>query len=80
MAVITVRIDEETRKMMKQIRINWSEFIRSAVKAKIEEEKRRNLAKALLLSERLRKKSVGEPPAEEIVRAFRESLYARSGG
>jgi len=64
---------------MKQIRINWGELIRSSVKANIEE-KRRNLAKALLLSERLRKKSAGEPPAEEIVRAFRESLYARSGG
>ncbi|MEM0094225.1 MAG: hypothetical protein QW753_07660 [Thermofilum sp.] len=80
MAVITVRVDEETKRMMKQVRINWSEFIRSAVKARIEEERRRNLAKALLLSEKLRRKSAGEPPAEEIVRAFRESFYARGGG
>ncbi|MEM3942960.1 MAG: hypothetical protein QXG57_05540 [Thermofilaceae archaeon] len=43
---------------MKQIRINWGELIRSSVKANIEE-KRRNLAKALLLSERLREEERG---------------------
>ncbi|MEM1509152.1 MAG: hypothetical protein QW291_00465 [Thermofilaceae archaeon] len=77
MTVITVRIDEETKKMMRQIKINWSEFIRGAVRAKIEEEKRKNLAKALLLNEKLRKKSAGEPKAEDIIRTFRESLYVR---
>ncbi|MEM3137822.1 MAG: hypothetical protein QW760_04835, partial [Thermofilaceae archaeon] len=42
-----------------------------------EEEKRKNLAKALLLNEKLRKKSAGEPKAEDIIRTFRESLYVR---
>ncbi|MEM4875000.1 MAG: hypothetical protein QW394_06860 [Thermofilaceae archaeon] len=56
--MITVRIDEETKRTMKQIRINWGELIRSSVKANIEE-KRRNLAKALLLSERLREEECG---------------------
>ncbi|MEM4454666.1 MAG: hypothetical protein QXY39_07635 [Thermofilaceae archaeon] len=56
--MITVRIDEETKRTMKQIRINWGELIRSSVKANIEE-KRRNLAKALLLSERLREEERG---------------------
>ncbi|MEM1567798.1 MAG: hypothetical protein QXI84_04905 [Thermofilaceae archaeon] len=56
--MITVRIDEETKRTMKQIRINWGKLIRSSVKANIEE-KRRNLAKALLLSERLREEERG---------------------
>ncbi|MBS7639279.1 MAG: hypothetical protein QXX94_04160 [Candidatus Bathyarchaeia archaeon] len=79
MAIITVRVDEETKRMMRQIRINWSEFIRNAIKGKIEEERGRNLARAVLLNERLRRKSRGEPKAEEIIRVFREEHYASSG-
>ncbi len=72
MTVITVRIDEETKRMMERVRINWSEFIRSAIRNKIMEERRRNLAKAVLITERVRKRSRGEAKAEEIVRRFRD--------
>ncbi len=75
MTVITVRIDEETKRMMERIRINWSEFIRNAIRSKIAEERRKNLAKAVLINERLRKKSRGEARAEEIVRKFRDERY-----
>ncbi len=78
MAVITVRIDDETKKLMNEIRINWSEFIREAIRKKIEEEKNRNLAKAILINERLRKKSKGEAKAEEIIRQFREDRYGEN--
>lgn len=78
MAVITVRIDDETKKLMNEIRINWSEFIREAIRKKIEEEKNRNLAKAILINERLRKKSEGEAKAEEIIRQFREDRYGEN--
>ena len=80
MTVITVRIDEETKRLMKQIKINWSEFIRNAIKSKIEEERRRSLAKAILINERLRRKSRGEPKAEEIIRMFREEQYVSDSG
>lgn len=80
MAIITVRVDEETKRMMRQIRINWSEFIRNAIRSKIEEERGRNLARAVLLNERLRRKSRGEPKAEEIIRVFREERYASGSG
>ena len=33
---------------------------------------RKNLAKAVLITERIRKKSVGEAKAEEIIRKFRD--------
>jgi len=75
MALITVRIDEETKRLMKQIKINWSEFIRNAIKCKIEEERRRSLAKAILINERLRRKRRGEPKAEEIIRMFRKERW-----
>ena len=32
MPVITVRIDDKTKRMMENLRINWSEFIRNAIK------------------------------------------------
>jgi hypothetical protein len=78
MAVITVRVDDETRRMMKEIKINWSEFIREAITRKIEEEKRKNIAKAVLINEKLRRRSKGEPSAEEIIRMFREARYTAS--
>jgi len=79
MAIITIRIDEGTKKMMEEIKINWSEFIRNAIKNKIEEEKRKNLARAVLINEKIRKKSKGEAKAEEIIRKYRDERYARSG-
>ncbi len=75
MTVITVRIDEETKRMMESIRINWSEFIRNAIRKRIMEERRKNLAKAVLITERVRKRSRGEARAEEIVRRFRDERY-----
>ncbi|AJB42868.1 hypothetical protein TCARB_1832 [Thermofilum adornatum 1505] len=39
MAIITVRIPEELKKKMREIDINWSEYIRSAIEKRIEEEK-----------------------------------------
>jgi Arc/MetJ-type ribon-helix-helix transcriptional regulator len=78
MTVITVRINEEIKKMMNKININWSEFIREAIRNKIEEERSKNLAKAVLINERIRKKSKGEMKAEEIIRKFRDKRYVKS--
>jgi len=60
---------------MEQIKINWSEFIRRAIREKISEERRKNLAKAVLINERVGKKSRGEERAEEIIRRFRDERY-----
>ena len=78
MTVITVRIDEETKRMMREVKINCSEFIRNAIRTKVMEERRRNLAKAVLINERIRRKSVGEARAEEIIRRFRDERYGSS--
>jgi len=78
MTVITVRIDEKLKRLMDEIGINWSEFIRNAIRERVMEERRRNLAKAVLINERLRKKSRGEDRAEEIIRRFRDGRYGSS--
>ncbi|MBW1669418.1 MAG: hypothetical protein JRJ66_15515 [Deltaproteobacteria bacterium] len=72
MAVFTVRIDEETKRLMSGIDVNWSEVIRRAIRRRIEEERRKNLALAVLINEELRRKSRGEMKAEEIIRRFRD--------
>jgi hypothetical protein len=72
MTVFTVRIDDEIRAAMNSIDVNWSEVVRVAIKRRLDEEKRRNLAKAVLLNEELRRPSKGEERAEEIIRRFRD--------
>jgi len=72
MTVFTVRIDEETKRLMSGIDVNWSEVIRSAIRRRIEEERRKNLALAVLIKEEMRRESRGEMKAEEIIRRFRD--------
>ncbi|MEM2922609.1 MAG: hypothetical protein QXF26_09885 [Candidatus Bathyarchaeia archaeon] len=78
MAVITIRVDEKTKEMMSRIEVNWSEVIRDAIKRRIKEERTKNLAKAILINERLMKRSRGELKAEEIIRRFRDERYGKS--
>jgi predicted transcriptional regulator len=80
MTVITVRIDEETKRLMSRIDVNWSEVVRRAIRSRIEEEKRRNLAKAVLINEELRRVSRGEMKAEEIIRKFRDERRGENSG
>ena len=53
MPVITVRVDEETKRQMERLaHINWSGVVREAIHRVLEGEGLRNLAKAVLLNER----------------------------
>jgi hypothetical protein len=72
MTVITVRIDDETKDEMDKVDVNWSEVIRGAIRRRIDEEKRRNLARAVLINEEVRRPSRGGEEAEEIIRRFRD--------
>jgi hypothetical protein len=39
--VVSIRISEETKREMEQVKVNWSEYIRGAIIQKINEEKRK---------------------------------------
>jgi len=67
--VITVKVSSELKKKMKQVKVNWSEYIRSAVQKKIEEQ-RLKTASAKLDEVRARTKMV---PTEELVSWIREA-------
>ena len=76
MDVVSIRIDDETRKKMRSLsHVNWSEIIRKAIKEKVLEEeieKRRldpaSLATAARVTDELRRPSPGWSSAEEIRR------------
>ena len=75
MPIITVKISEELRRRMRELRhINWSEVVRNAIRKRIELESGRNIAKALLLNER----NIIEPDkgfsSTEFIRRWRERV------
>ncbi len=65
---ITVKVPHELKKNMKQVKINWSEYIRECVQNKIEEQKMR-VASARLDEIRKHTKPTS---TEEIVAWIRE--------
>lgn len=80
MSIISVRLDEETRRKMKLLsHLNWSEVIRQAIARKILEEENRKrrldlkmLREAAEITDRIRRPSPSWSSTEEI-RKWRES-------
>ena len=76
MTNISVRIDSELKKKMDSLNhLNWSEIIRQAIKERIDEETEKNLAKAVLLNEKIRKKAPENFNSVDIIRRFREERH-----
>lgn len=76
MAVISVRVSDEMKKRMEKLRhVNWSEVLRQAIVRVLEEEEGRNLALALLLNEKVRKKAPEGWDSTEFIRRWREHRY-----
>ena len=66
--VITVRVPGELKKKMKQVKVNWSEYIRECVQKKIDEQKLRAASEKL---DEIRKRT--KPTStQEIVSWIRE--------
>jgi len=72
MATITVRIDEDLRDAMRKLRyVNWGEVVREAIRRRVKEEGSRNLAEAVLLNERLRRKAPEGWNSAKVIRELR---------
>ena len=72
MPTITVRVDSEVKKRMKKYSyINWSEVVRRAILEKLEEEDRKNIAEALLLNEKLRRRAPEHWDSTEVIKRWR---------
>lgn len=78
MPVVSVRVSEEIKRRMDRLKhINWSEVIRRAIIKVLEEEEGRNLAKALLINEKIRKKAPEGWDSTELIRFWRDHRYGK---
>lgn len=73
MVNISVRVDERMKKEMERLtQVNWSEVIRIAIKERLDQEKQKNLAKAVLINEKIRKKAPSGYDSARIIREWRD--------
>ena len=73
MANISVRVDEKMKKEMERLKqVNWSEVIRVAIKERLNQEKQKNLAKAVLINEKIRKIAPKGYDSTSVIREWRE--------
>ena len=76
MSSISVRIDLELKKLMESHKhINWSEIIRQAIAKKLQNEQKKNIARAVLINEKIRKKAPDNYDSTEIIRKFRDERH-----
>lgn len=79
MSIITVRVDDETKKRMNRMRhVNWSGVLREAIDRKIAQESNRDLAKAVITNDKVRKKAPPGWNSTEVIRFWREHRYGRN--
>ncbi|GAB4310149.1 MAG: hypothetical protein Kow0069_10110 [Promethearchaeota archaeon] len=77
MATISVRVDDGLkREMEKYPHVNWSEILRQAIVRTIRNELERNLAKAVLINERIAKEAPPGYNSTAVIREFREARRA----
>ncbi len=73
MVNISVRVDDDMKKKMENLKqVNWSEIIREAIKKRIDQESQKNLAKAVLYNEQIRKVAPKDYDSTEVIRKWRE--------
>ncbi len=81
MGMISVRIDEKLKKSMESLKhINWSEVLRQAIAKTILNEHERDMAKAVLLNDKIKKKAPENYNSVDIIRRFREERFGEKRG
>jgi hypothetical protein len=73
LGTVTVKVDEDLRRKMSEVRINWSEYIREAIRRRVELEKKRRAAEKLLEGLRLKRHVVPSGFINETIREMREA-------
>lgn len=70
---IRIRIDSDLKKKMESYKhINWDEFICQLIAEKIQYRQKKNLARAVLINEKIRKKAPDLSNSTEVIRKFRD--------
>ena len=76
MAIVTVRVDPETKARMARMRhINWSAVLRERIHEVVAGRGARNPVKALLMTQRLSRKPAPGFDSSQAIRSWRENRY-----
>jgi len=70
---VSVRVEDDLKKEMSALDVNWSEYIREAIRAKIAAEKRRKAGERLLTSLEKNENRVPDGFINEAIRTARET-------
>jgi Arc/MetJ-type ribon-helix-helix transcriptional regulator len=74
MPVISVRIDDNLKKRMDKFSyVNWSKVLRQELQKVLDSLEKRNMAKAVLINEKVRKKA--DFDSTDIIRKWRDERY-----
>lgn len=76
MPTVSVRVDEETKRRMDELNVNWSAILREHIDDRLEKSEDRDLAQAVLLTERTRR-SVDDWTSTDEIRRWRDERGRR---
>jgi len=68
----SVAIPESLKKEMDKIDVNWSAVIRDAVRRRLDYEHEKNVAEAVLINEKLRRKAPEGWDSAKVIRTWRD--------
>jgi hypothetical protein len=72
---VSVKVPEEIRRLMREVNVNWSEYLREVIEARIRLERAKEASREL---DEMRRR-VKRVPTEEIVRWIREDRVRQTG-
>jgi predicted DNA-binding protein len=72
-STITIKIEKEIKEKMKEIKINWSEYIREVIRRRIELEERKKVAEKLLKDLKAGKYTVPKGFINKSIRELRDT-------
>ncbi len=72
MARTSISLPENLKRQMDAAGVNWSAYLREAIAHRLEQETEKNVAEALLLNEKLRRKAPKDWDSARVIRSWRE--------
>ena len=68
----SISLPEDLKEEMESSDINWSAYLREAIAVRLKQDPGRNIAEALLLNEKLRRKASKDWDSAKVVRYWRD--------
>ena len=72
LGTVSVKVDEGLKLKMRSVRVNWSEYIREAIRRRVELEARKSAAEKLLEELKARKHVAPKGFIDETIKELRE--------